>query len=83
MRNRFIMTSGKEAKTIGYLIPNLYGFHGMRIGIKEFGLRYLLDIFKGRMYWWVDNDTDYESVVDSLKELRKTHSFNFYYWRSC
>lgn len=81
MQNRFIMTSGKEAKTIGYFVPRLYGWHGMYIGLKCFGFRYLIDILKGRMYWWVDNDTDYVSVVESLKELKKTHSFDFYYWK--
>ena len=80
MRDRFIMTSGKEARTIGYFVPKLYGWYGIRDGLKYFGFRYLHDILKGCKYWWVDNDVDYASVVESLKELRKTHSFDFYYW---
>lgn len=81
MQDRFILTSGKEAKTIGYFIPRLYGWHGIWSGLKWFGFRYLYDIMKGRKYWWVDNETDYASVVEELKELMKTHSFDFYYWK--
>ena len=79
--DRFIMTTGKEAKTIGYFIPRLYGWHGIRDGLKCFGIRYLFDILKGRMYWWVDNEVDYTKAVEGLKELKKTHSFDFYYWK--
>ena len=81
MHDRFIMTSGKEAKTIGYHIPRLYGQHGTHAGLKYFGFRYLYDVLKGHMYWRVDNETDYADVVERLKDLKKTHSFDFYYWK--
>lgn len=81
LTDRFIMTSGKEAKTIGYLTHNLYGWHGIRRGLKWFGIRYLYDMLKGRKYWWVSNEYDYQKAVEDLKELKKTHSFDFYYWK--
>ena len=63
MQDRFIVTSGKEAKTIGYFIPRLYGWHGVRAGLKYFGFRFLCDILRGRMYWLLDNTVDYTNVA--------------------
>ena len=76
---KFIMTSGKEAKNIGYYISRLYGFHGIRYGLKIFGFDYLRYILKGCKIWWVANEADYAKAIEGLRELKKTHSFDFYY----
>ena len=76
---KFIRTIGREAKTIGYYLPNLYGFHNIRYGLKIFGFKYLYYVLKGDKIWWVYSEDDYVKAVDDLKELKKTHSFNFYY----
>ena len=75
----FIRTTGREAKTIGYFIPRLYGLHGIRIGLKIFGFDYLRYLLKGDQIWWTDNKKDYAKAIEGLKELRKTHLFDFYY----
>lgn len=77
---KFIKTAGKEAKTIGYLVsPILYGLHGIRIGLRIFGFDYLRYILKGEKIWWTDNEDDYVKAIEDLKELKKTHAFDFYY----
>ena len=76
---KFIRTFGKEAKTIGYFIPRLYGLSGMRIGLKIFGINYIRYILKGEKIWWTDNEDNYVKAIEGLKELRKTHEFGFYY----
>lgn len=77
--HKFIRTIGKEAKRIGYFIPRLYCLNNTRIGLKIFGLDYLRYILKGERIWLTDNEDDYVKAVEGLKELKKTHEFDFYY----
>ena len=71
---RFIKTTGKEGKVIGYRVQRLYKLH-WRWGLDIFGFRYLKDRLCGGTIWYALDDDRYFEAIGELKELQKTHSF--------
>lgn len=60
-------TKGKEGKIIGYHVPRLYRWYGLRNWKRIFGV----------YRWFVTSEEDYINAVNTLHELAKKHDFAF------
>ena len=74
---RFIAFKGNDSKKLGYRIPRLYPLFFRISELKQVGFWLVKERLKGWTIWFVTNDEDYKVAKEAIKELKKSHKFDF------
>lgn len=74
---KFIKIRGSESGKLGYYIPRMYKLCWSFTVLKMFGFSYIKERLTGWTIWWVSNEKDYNNAIKTLKELKKTHEFDY------